>query len=311
MAEEQPIGERFPLLFVRHGEKPDPAWLAAHPGWVKFPATFVPRPSRATTNPTSAVRSPAPDAFRTSSAPSGRSDNAQRTGFLNLPPVVNMSGVGTQTEDDLAAAVRAYRRISGLFPPYPGAKRAAGGAAPVSSVPTADGDEAKATAPKGNESPPPPGGVRDIHAYTGNDPVNLTDPSGLCAGVGCGNANPEYSLSAIRATAGVTTPPSAQVVGASQQSGQLAGVQLAANSFNVATGAAPDNRQDNPNVQNVAHYVDRSNQRYISGQDTLDALANPISTIEQDNGNTLVKGKNGISVVLDPDGNFVTVFETK
>jgi hypothetical protein len=114
MAEQQPPGERFPLLFVRHGEKPDPAWLAAHPGWVKFPATFVPRSSRAGTNPASSARAPAPDAPRPPSTPTRRCDSTGRTGFLNLPPVVNMTGVGSQTGPDLAAAVRAYQRMSRL-----------------------------------------------------------------------------------------------------------------------------------------------------------------------------------------------------
>ena len=36
-------GLSVPFLFVPHGEEPSPAWLAAHPGWVKFPARFVPR----------------------------------------------------------------------------------------------------------------------------------------------------------------------------------------------------------------------------------------------------------------------------
>jgi hypothetical protein len=134
MAEEKPPGEQFPLLFVRHGEKPDPAWLAAHPGWAKFPGTFVPR-SQAATNTASAVRSPAPDARRTPSA-SGSGDNTRRTGFLNLPPVVNMSGVGRQTGPDLAGAVRTYHRMSGLFPPYPGAKSTAGDATPKTSSAT-------------------------------------------------------------------------------------------------------------------------------------------------------------------------------
>ena len=33
-----------------------------------------------------------------------------------------------------------------------------------------------------------------IYAYVNNDPLNGTDPSGLCAQTGCGNANPSYSL---------------------------------------------------------------------------------------------------------------------
>jgi CubicO group peptidase (beta-lactamase class C family) len=33
-----------------------------------------------------------------------------------------------------------------------------------------------------------------IYAYTGNDPLNKTDPTGLCAQTGCGNANPSTRL---------------------------------------------------------------------------------------------------------------------
>jgi hypothetical protein len=35
-----------PFLFVRHGDPLPNEWMARHPGWVKFPATMVPRGSR-------------------------------------------------------------------------------------------------------------------------------------------------------------------------------------------------------------------------------------------------------------------------
>ena len=35
-----------PFLFVRHGDPLPAEWMARHPGWVKFPATMVPRGSR-------------------------------------------------------------------------------------------------------------------------------------------------------------------------------------------------------------------------------------------------------------------------
>ena len=41
--DDQPGDLRVPFIFVPHGA-PDPVeWKAAHPGWVRFPATFVPR----------------------------------------------------------------------------------------------------------------------------------------------------------------------------------------------------------------------------------------------------------------------------
>lgn len=34
---------RSPFIFVPHGDPEPLAWMVAHPGWVKFPATMVPR----------------------------------------------------------------------------------------------------------------------------------------------------------------------------------------------------------------------------------------------------------------------------
>lgn len=35
---------RVPFVFVPHGASKPVEWMAAHPGWVSFPATFRPRP---------------------------------------------------------------------------------------------------------------------------------------------------------------------------------------------------------------------------------------------------------------------------
>lgn len=47
MADGKPEGSEFkvPFLFVKHGDPLPLEWMAAHPGWVKFPATLVPRPA--------------------------------------------------------------------------------------------------------------------------------------------------------------------------------------------------------------------------------------------------------------------------
>ena len=37
-------GIKVPFVFVRHGDPLPVDWMTRHPGWVKFPATLVPRP---------------------------------------------------------------------------------------------------------------------------------------------------------------------------------------------------------------------------------------------------------------------------
>ncbi len=37
---------RTPFIFVPHGDPEPLEWMAAHPGWVKFPATMVVRSAR-------------------------------------------------------------------------------------------------------------------------------------------------------------------------------------------------------------------------------------------------------------------------
>jgi hypothetical protein len=45
-----------------------------------------------------------------------------------------------------------------------------------------------------------------IYAYTGNDPLNLSAPSGLCASSLCGNTNPGNSLIKTQTAASTTVP---------------------------------------------------------------------------------------------------------
>lgn len=42
---------RVPFIFVPHGAPPPLEWMAAHPGYVTLPATFVPRAAPATPEP--------------------------------------------------------------------------------------------------------------------------------------------------------------------------------------------------------------------------------------------------------------------
>lgn len=47
MADDKPGSSdlKAAFVFVKHGDPPPTEWMAAHPGWVKFPATLVPRPA--------------------------------------------------------------------------------------------------------------------------------------------------------------------------------------------------------------------------------------------------------------------------
>jgi hypothetical protein len=49
------------------------------------------------------------------------------------------------------------------------------------------------------------------------------------------------------------------------------------------------------------------NQRGISPAQVEDTISNPTSAVDQPNGNKLYTGRNGIGVVVDPEGWVVTV----
>lgn len=50
-------------------------------------------------------------------------------------------------------------------------------------------------------------GGLNIYAYAGNDPLNLTDTSGLCTQIGCGNANPNTQLIPASTATGSSSVP--------------------------------------------------------------------------------------------------------
>lgn len=62
MAEDKPGGSdlKAEFVFVKHGDPLPTAWMAAHPGWVRFPATLVPRPDDRVRH---GARLPPPDAL--------------------------------------------------------------------------------------------------------------------------------------------------------------------------------------------------------------------------------------------------------
>jgi RHS repeat-associated protein len=81
-------------------------------------------------------------------------------------------------------------------------------------------------------------GGNNLYAYVGNDPLNLTDPLGLCDSAQCGKANPAFSLLGIGATAACAA---AEPCGAIELGGVaiVAGAAIILNNQNQDKGAAP------------------------------------------------------------------------
>ncbi len=61
--------------------------------------------------------------------------------------------------------------------------------------------------------------ARRIYAYVGNDPLNKTDPLGLCAQTGCGNADPSNQLISTAITPATTSATAAVASGTTSVAG--------------------------------------------------------------------------------------------
>lgn len=117
-------------------------------------------------------------------------------------------------------------------------------------------------------------GIR-FYSYVNGDPINNVDPLGLIA-----------RPSVPSPTAPDT--PSNPSPGSSSQ---------------CNNAGSPIQQADYYN-----HAIQRMNQRGISPAQVEHALQYPSTITEQENGNTLTEGENGVSVVTDPYGWIVTVW---
>lgn len=87
--------------------------------------------------------------------------------------------------------------------------------------------------------------------------------------------------------------------------------------FGMATGGAipPNNNWPEPPQPPYIYYnhaLERMNQRGISPSDVQNVLENPVSVIQQSNGNNFYTGSNGIGVaVASATGEIVTVIASK
>lgn len=120
---------QVPFIFVPHGDPAPIAWMAAHPGWVKFPARFVPHaaPGRADDH---IVRVQAVGAAAGAGAVMAGTEIAADAGFAVLTGPLGLGlaaavGVGALTSAWWAAGAGSRTVVPPRFP-----RRAAGGDIP-------------------------------------------------------------------------------------------------------------------------------------------------------------------------------------
>ncbi len=129
----EPDTLEVPFVFVKHGDPEPTEWMAAHPGWVKFPATMVPRaPAPATGTSASAQAYPGGSAPDAASAPNwmgtpvsaGAPLSLDRPGHRRGRPREFPGGLGAPgggANEDPAAA---YLRIGEVIAQAPAVWRA-------------------------------------------------------------------------------------------------------------------------------------------------------------------------------------------
>ena len=130
-----------PFVFVRHGDPLPVEWMARHPGWVRFPATLVPRPVPRQVVPGAAwdvAGAGEPSGFGPTSRPVSVGAPVVRRRRV---PVRRLPTGRRDAEDPVAAYLRISKAMDGAASAYLAAERT--GAAP----------KALSTSPEG--LPPP------------------------------------------------------------------------------------------------------------------------------------------------------------
>jgi RHS repeat-associated protein len=146
--------------------------------------------------------------------------------------------------------------------------------------------------PLGEQSDP----VGNLYPYVRNNPISATDLSGRYPI--CPTPNP------------VQEPGNSNLSTASVQAGSATDNPEPTVLRGTTDSAPPDPSQEigNAPVQLAGSMADTMNRRGISPAEVMHAVASPSSTTEQENGNTLIIGINGIAVVLGPNGEYVTTW---
>ncbi|WP_284943942.1 AHH domain-containing protein [Acidisoma cladoniae] len=157
---------RVPFVFIPRGAPRPLEWMAAHPGWVKFPATFVPRRVQSTTPaPTAAPQATAPGTDGATRPEAAVHASTASSRSMAPPPLPRgsptlASGLAPgrrellrppndrRTIDPVQAyrlanasdAIAAFRRMDALFPRAPGGRvdeAGQGGGPAIAHAPTA------------------------------------------------------------------------------------------------------------------------------------------------------------------------------
>jgi rare lipoprotein A (peptidoglycan hydrolase) len=127
---------------------------------------------------------------------------------------------------------------------------------------------------------------RRIYAYVQNDPLNLTDPSGLCAQSGCGNADPNYQVIG----SGITS----RIPGSYDEAAQLTGY---ATYYNLPGNTTASGQPFNPNGMNAAM---TGNRAPIGANVQVQLQSDPSSSIQVQINDTGPFARNASGAPLQP-----------
>jgi hypothetical protein len=143
---------KLPFIFVPHGAPEPTEWMISHLDWIKLPATLEPNAQRDGRAKRSSGSPP----------PSGRRRSLDQPVASPGPAAPSPSTMDTMSSPALAATNQISDRASTPDDPIAAFRRA---------------NEALANASSGHASGRAAGS--NLYAYVQNDPLNLTDPSGL------------------------------------------------------------------------------------------------------------------------------------